>query len=276
MAAPTAESLQALHDLDLGDLAFALRFLNRYGYLTQEATPATVAAATIKFQEAYGVPPQGVLDHPTLEAMWAPRCGLRDDSYTEAAKWRKKDLRWWLDQALEGVPGLSRLDQLDLIAQGLAMYQDTVDVSWKPATSRSQADLLVGVGSGRQDGFDGNGGVLAWCELPNGSDRAITMKFDRGDTWLKTATGGRGILYANVFNHEAGHGHGMNHITGPVALLNPYYNERVGVLLAPDVQALLALGYSRATVPPPPPPSPGAVKIVLTGDLKAGTYEVRA
>lgn len=270
-AAPThaAERLATHHALDLNDLAFALKYLVRYGWLSPEDTmPSAVKDAAERFQGAAGIDTDGVLGQQTLEVMWVPRCGCRDDAYTEAARWRKKDLAYWFDAYLDGVPGLSRGDQQDLMAQALGQYQAAVDVTWRPATSREQADLRIGVGEGRMDGFDGPGGVLAWCELANGADRPITMKFDRSDSWVKNADSGRrGILYLNVAAHEAGHGHGMNHINGPLALLNPIYSPGVSRLQPADLDALYALGYNRASPAQPPspdpPPAPGQTVIRL-------------
>lgn len=275
---PTREDaikkLTAAHDLSVSDLSFAISYLSYYGYLDEtEINPVSVADAAQKFQEVAKIDADGVLGQQTLETMWLPRCGCRDDALTENARWRKKDLRYWFDSYLEGISGLSRADQEDLMALALKNYQETIDVTWKRAASRNAADLWIGTGSGRSDGFDGPGGVLAWCELPNGSDRPITMKFDSSDAWIKAASGQRGILYLNVAAHEAGHGHSMNHITGPTALLNPIYNPNVGKLLAPDKDALYALGYARATTPTPPPTQPGTrSRITLTFDGNIPDY----
>jgi hypothetical protein len=268
---PTREDaikkLTAAHDLSVSDLSFAISYLSYYGYLDDtEINPVSVADAAQKFQEVAKIDADGVLGQQTLETMWLPRCGCRDDALTENARWRRRELRWWVDAYLDGIPGLSRADQDDLQIQSLQDFSNTIDVVWTRARNRSEADLIVATGEGRSDGFDGPGGVLAWCEIPNGTDRPITMKFDRSDSWIKSAsTGQRGILYGNVDRHEKGHGHGMLHITGPTALLNPIYSPNVGKLLAPDKDALYALGYARATTPTPPPTQPGTrSRITLT------------
>ncbi len=246
--------LEQGHDLSVANLDFALRYLSHYGYLKDpNLAQDNVTEAAMKFQSAYGIESDGIIGPQTLEAMWVPRCGVRDDAFTLAAKWRKRELRWWVDRYLEGIPGLSRFDQDDLQILSLQDYESVIDVKWSRAANRSQADLLVSVGEGRVDQMDGPGGVLAWCEIPQGNDQPVRMKFDKGDIWIKSADQNqRGILYGNVDRHEKGHGHGMLHISGETALLNPFYSPQVGRLLDPDKKALLALGYAKTPTAPPP------------------------
>lgn len=252
------------HDAPAPFLSWSLDYLKYYGYLKGDPTPDRVKDAARDFQVNAGIDADGVIGSQTLETMWLPRCGLRDDAFTEAARWRQKDLTYYVEQYLEGVPGLSRQDQDDLQSLCFRDYESKVDVRWTRVGSRNQANLVIGVGEGRGDGFDGPGGVLAWCQIPNGSISQIQLKFDRSDTWVKSLSAGqRGILYPNVMDHELGHGHGLLHINGPTALMNPIYNPAVGKLLTPDVDALLAMGYPRATTPPLPPPGQTRGKITL-------------
>lgn len=267
VTAPTEvpEAIIAEHDVPSPFLSFGLDYLAFYGYLRDRASPEAVREATKEFQLSTGLPEvNGVIGNQVLETMWLPRCGVRDDAFTQAARWRKSELSWWVDAYLEGIPGLSKADQDDLQIQSLRDYEAAIDVRWKRATSRNVADLIVSVGQGRADGFDGPGGVLAWCQIPPGDDRPIIMKFDRSDSWIRAAsTGQRGILYGNVDNHEKGHAHGMLHVPGPaVALLNAIYNPAVSRLQPADKQALFALGYPPATASPPPPPT--SQRVVLT------------
>lgn len=271
----TSNAILALldkHDAPAPFLQFGIDYLSYYGYLKEQPTPETVESATKFFQANAGIDADGVIGPQTLRTMWLPRCGIRDDAFTEAARWRQGNLTYFVEQYLENVPGLSRADQDELMSMGFRDHEQHVDVSWSRVSSRNLANLVIGVGRGRNDGFDGPGGVLAWCQIPNGSINQIQMKFDREDTWLKNlATGQRGILYLNVFTHELGHGHGVLHINGPTALMNPIYSPAVGKLLQPDVNALLALGYAKAKPPTTPPPSGGETRTVITMKFAPGT-----
>ncbi len=264
-----AKQVSSFHELSEHDIAYALRYLSYYGYLkADDPTPEHVINATTDFQTSYGIQTDGLLGKQTLEAMWAPRCGVRDDAFTLPARWRKRELAWYVDKYLDGVPGLSKLDQDDLQLQSLREFESVIDVKWSRAASRNSADLIVSVGEGSGDQMDGPGGVLAWCQIPQGDDRPILMKFDKGDNWIKSADfGQRGILYGNVDKHEKGHGHGMLHISGKTALLNPFYAPSVSTLLDPDKEALLALGYAKATTPPPPPTGSQTITIQITGKV---------
>jgi len=272
-AEDVAKEFQGYHNLSEHDLAYALRFLRYYGYLkAEDPTPETVAEAAGTFQGAYDLDRDGLLGQQTLEAMWAPRCGVRDDAFTLPARWRKRELRWWVDQYIDGIPGLSRSDQDDLQALSFHDFESVIDVKWTRAQSRQQADLIVGVGEGSRDQFDGPGGTLAWCQIPSGDERPIIMKFDRGDPWIKSAdVGRRGILYGNVDKHEKGHAHGMLHISGEKALLNAFYAADVGMLLSADKKALLALGYPPAQAAPTPPTGSQTITITIQGKVTAAS-----
>lgn len=255
------------HDAPAPFLSWALDYLKYYGYLTSDAPEVTeVEVATRDFQVMAGIDADGVIGPQTLETMWLPRCGCRDDSITETARWRQRELTYYVESYLEGLSNLSRADQDDIQRQVFTHYEANIDVKWTRVSNRNQANLIIGTGEGRGDGFDGPGGVLAWCQLPNGSISQIVMKFDRSDSWHKVNAGQRGILYPNVLAHELGHGHGMLHINGPLALLNPIYNASVGTLLQPDVAALLALGYPKATAPTQPPAGQTRTTIELKFD----------
>lgn len=274
----TAKKVAPFHDLNEHDLAYALKYLQYYGRLkADDPVPEVVADSVKTFQADAGIEEDGVIGRQTLEAMWAPRCGCRDDAFTLPAKWRKKNLRWWVDQYLDGVPGLSRSDQDDLHLESFKEFESVIDVDWTRASSRSQADLLIGVGEGSRDQMDGPGGVLAWCQIPPGDDRPIVMKFDKGDLWVRSADfGQRGILFSNVDKHEKGHGHGMLHINGQKALLNAFYSPAVGNLLDADKKALLELGYESAKVAPPSPqpPTGGGTQVVLQVQGKVTSVSV--
>lgn len=257
------------HDVPAPFLKFGIDYLGFYGYLNGPPTPEAVEIAAKDFQTMAGVDADGVIGPQTLETMWLPRCGIRDDAFTEAARWRQGNLTYFVEAYLEGVPGLSRVDQDDLQSLGFRDHEQHIDVKWTRVSNRNQANLIISVGEGRGDGFDGPGGVLAWCQIPNGTISQIMMKFDRTDTWVKNlAVGQRGILYLNVFTHELGHGHGCLHINGPTALMNPIYSPAVSKLLQPDVNALLALGYAKATMPPVTPP--GQTKTIISLEFDPG------
>ena len=82
---------------------------------------------------------------------------------------------------------------------------------------------------------------------------------------------------ARVACHELGHLLGMDHISGPVALLNPTYNPNVRKPQAADIAQVVSR-YGRpvqepAPTPPArptPPPASGqrTVTLVIQGDVK--------
>jgi hypothetical protein len=252
-----ADKAIGLHDLPPPMLAWALDYLKYYGWLPERADAGATQKAAKGFQAAAGIDADGVIGPQTLETMWLPRCGCRDDAFTHAVRWRKREIKWWVEKYIEGVPGLSRADQDDIHVETFCQYEAVIDVAASRAANKAQADLVIGVAEGRQAGFDGPGGVLAWCEIPPGDDRPLRLMFDRAEAWIRSAdVGTRGILFPLVGLHEMGHFWGMLHVSGELAVLNAIYNPNLKALTKADVKTLFALGYAPAKNSPEPPPQP--------------------
>lgn len=246
----------------LPDVQIVLDYLVRYGYLQinplsfaldMESTLAKIREAIKTFRERAALG-DGEIDPQLLGKMTEPRCGCSDFMrQVEFAKWPRKSLKYFVASY---VSGLSRTDQDDLIRLAWNDWQAAADISLAQVTSQQGADIVISTGRGRNQGFDGGGGTLAWAYLPNGSGQQLLMRFDLDERWMKDSPQG-GVLYRNVACHEFGHLLGLDHSRASGALMAPFYSPSIVTPQAnddiPRIQSLY--GKPAAPVPPVEPPT---------------------
>lgn len=160
----------------------------------------------------------------TEKLIQLPRCGVKDTLITsEQNKWLSRNLTYYIENYLNNI---SKADFENIIHLAFKAWSDVCDLKFTQATSLSRANIIVSTGKGRQDGFDGPKGVLAWAELPNGTDRTLLTRFDEDEIWKLQPTT-PGILLLNVATHEFGHLIGLTHSSKRSALMAPYYAEAI-------------------------------------------------
>ena len=236
---------------------FAAKYLAQFGYLA--VPPAQAGAQSLlgtdavrKFQEFAGLNENGLLDAETITKMQQPRCGCKDVlrlvDQALLARWRKNRLTYFIEKRV------SQLDAPTVDAQIRAAFDDwekVCDIKFTISPSRTEADLIISVGNGAADNFDGPGSTLAWAFLPNGSDGQLLMRFDAAENWTVS---GNGIRFRNVACHEFGHMIGLEHSRVQSALMAPYYSASIAAPQAnddiPRVQAL----YGPPVATPPADP----------------------
>lgn len=209
------------------------------------------------FQRFFGLMATGILDTGTVQAITQPRCGLRDNLVVIAeAKWRKRDLGWYVDKYLDG---LDRAAQDNIFDAAWKSWGAVCDLRFQKVGSMAQADILLSTGSGRQDGFDGPSGVLAWMTLGTNADNQILGRFDMGETWVNDPA--RDIYLLAVAAHEFGHALNLDHASqNSGALMAPYYKRSIFKPTAHDIARVQAL-YGPPTGAPPTPGTPGTPPI---------------
>ncbi|HEY3738617.1 MAG TPA: matrixin family metalloprotease, partial [Bryobacteraceae bacterium] len=114
--------------------------------------------------------------------------------------------------------------------------------------------------------FDGPGGVLAHTFFPappNQEPIAGDMHLDASEAW--TTDGSGGTDFYSVALHELGHALGMNHTTGPLDVMYPFY--RKNVTFSPTDIAQIQSLYSPQTASATPPvttfPPPASLTITV-------------
>lgn len=257
--------------ISAGDSDFAIQYLDYY-YIsdkTKAMSQTDISTSIKKFQEMFGLPQTGELDPQTVKAMHWPRCGCPDymrASAVRGSKWGPKQLTYFVEQY---IPGLPKKDQDDILDLAYQQWEDNCDLKITRVASKSSANMIISTGTGKPDNFDGPGGTLAWAYLPPNSNYngQLLMRFDLGETWVMNSKD-RGILLLNVACHEFGHFLGLEHSSVQRALMAPYY--AVGVTKPQDnddIPRIQKLYGSPTTKPTgPPKPSPGGLhSVTITG-----------
>lgn len=232
------------------ETAFALKYLKAFGYI-EDAHVESVPDAIKDFQSSFSLDQTGALDRDTLRHMALPRCGVSDHlQLAEEAKWGRNALTYYVANYTSG---LSSNDQDTLLQLAFDQWALVCNLTFTRVNSTNQANIIVGSGKGRQYGFDGPFGTLAWANLPQGNNQQLQLMFDMEETWVKALNQGqRGILYLNVATHEIGHIIGLDHSSQRSALMYPIYDPNVPrPQQNDDIPRSRAL-YGAPIAPPPP------------------------
>lgn len=250
-------------------------FAEPYGY---EDSPAGIAAA----QADYGLEPTGKLDGVTETVLTRiPRCGCSDAQPVagQIDRWGIPVVSYFIESYPGGIR-LSTSQVEQVVAASLGSWSAVCGLKFAKAPDAQRANLLMGTARGRRNNFDGPGGTLAWCEIPQGSSfkGQRRMMWDMDEAWT-TDAGSNGILLLNTTAHEVGHGIGLYHNNQPNQLLNPVYNPRIAAPQSYEIgQVVERYGKPQAAPTVPGPSNPGtgsnpkAVKIQCEdGSIWAGS-----
>lgn len=172
-------------------------------------------------------------------------CGVTEPMLANLAAWRKRRLTW---RANGDLPGLTRDVLRAAFKEAFISWQNVCGLVFEEISS-GQPDIVITTGR-----IDRQFQVLAWSELPDGSDRPLTQKYDTSEPWVIAVNppSSRIDLVA-VACHEIGHAIGLDHSRpGTGDLLEPTYAAGRRVPQRGDIERVLSL-YGPPTGSPPPP-----------------------
>lgn len=220
--------------LDSARLHDVVRYLLHYGYAAPKADKVGWVQAVRKAQEILGLVVDGVPGIVTERAMLStPRCARPDllGLATGLNQWAKRKatqegLTYHVTRYVRNIRQDTQEEELKAAFQS---WQDVSRLRFERLHS-SQADILIGASDSPREEFGSPGAVLAWAQLPRGSNHRgqLVMKMDLAEPWVTDLSeGGRGILYRNVAAHEIGHLLGLEHTQIRGELLFPTYAASV-------------------------------------------------
>lgn len=195
-------------------------------------------------------------------------CGVTEAMMEAVGAWTKRTLRW----AIQGThPTLTAVQFRSAVAEALGSWEDVCGLTFREGTP---ADILVTTGK-----IDRPGNVLAWSELPDGSDRPLRQQYDTADRFVIAVNPQSGYIdIVAVVCHEMGHALGLEHArNGSPDLMAPVYQPGRRTPQRGDVARIQGL-YGPPAPTPNPDPAPGdpiVIRIWGAEKITVDGYEVK-
>lgn len=236
--------------------SFVFSYLKKFGYINNDSPLSDIVKGIIAFRKMASLMEGDTIDDKLIKAMTAPRCLLPDNEHFEEAnalpKWGLKKVTY----ALNGYDSdVTEQEWGATFEKAFSQITDVCGIAFERVNGPS--NIIISLGSGAADQFDGPSGVLAWCELPSTTSYTgrIQSKFDKAETWVPFGRTGRGIYLLNVACHELLHGMGLSHTNVPGSLMNPFYDPNIEKPQSDDIMKL-EMRYGKPKVNPIVPPTP--------------------
>lgn len=248
--------------LDTVELNEVAEWLVKFGYVKLEDNPSKekIDQAIDTVKAVYEITEPTIGEQTYKALMLTPRCGYPDNFITETAqllnKWAKEKQNNLTYCVIGYVNGLPHPTQERIIAESWQAWEIVCDINLFRTNDRNSADLLLDVSNSRHEEFGTIGNVLAWHELPQGTNhrRQLLCKLDLAERWIENSQD-QGILLRNVCTHEFGHGLGLQHTQVRGELMFPTYDMRIFNPQAKyDIPSVVTrYGKPQTDIPPLPP-----------------------
>lgn len=199
-------------------------------------------------------------------------CGVPESVLAVAAEhlaqWPFKRLTWTVADPL---PGLSDGDWQEAFRLATSYWAEVCGLEFAYTPNARTANILATAGR-----IDGPSGTLAWSELPAGTARQLTQKYDTGEqrwTISETPRGGE-LDIVRVVCHEVGHAIGLGHLSAG-ALLAPTYSASVRRPQSQDIAEVVRRYGKRVSPTPIPTPTPAPAPAPTPGGSTLNNFLVQ-
>lgn len=178
------------------------------------------------------------------------RCCMPELARASQCGWRHRPVTASIQGSL---PGLTDQQVVDTYKEALRVWNSVCNTGLVWTDSFSSANIWA-----RCQRIDGASGTLAWSYLIQCGGSTVStrleQRYDTGERWSRD-------WFLEVALHEIGHALGLDHISNPKALMNPF--SSAGKILIPTQYELaIVVPLYGKPVTPTPTPEPGSVKVV--------------
>lgn len=175
-------------------------------------------------------------------------CGVSEAMMAQIVAWNKRSLTYCIK---DDFPTLDKIQIQSAFAEAFGSWSDVCGLSFKEILNPSECDIVVTAGK-----IDQPLNVLAWSELPDGSDRRLTQKYDTFEKFvIAIQPPANSIDLVAVACHEIGHAIGLEHAQrGTGDLMEPTYAPGRRVPQRGDISRIRNLYGPPTTTPPISPP----------------------
>lgn len=168
----------------------------------------------------------------------------------------QRAVRYWIDYASAAQirPPLSADAVSAAIRQAWGWWAEGLDIEPAEVADAKSAHLVMSFDRNVFGRADGPLGVLAACELGDGTTKQKRLVFDAAERWTAGPPAANQLSLPTVGCHELGHWLGLGHDdpTAP-AVMRPSYSAALPREQPRDIARAVQLGYKlRAKTPAPP------------------------
>lgn len=193
-------------------------------------------------------------------------CGCTQEMMDNIAAWNKKDL---VVSVAGTLPTLSREEFAAAVKQALDSWAAVSPLRF--TLSSDNPDIILTTGR-----IDGSGKVLAWSELPDGSDRMLRQRYDTSERFvIANSPAMNTIDIVAVLAHEFGHAFGLDHAPqGSSDLMAPIYQPARREPQDGDIARIQKIYGKPLPGVPTNPNDPIIIKIFDAREIQIPGYKV--